>query len=218
MYLTTQKSNTTNFKPVPAGTYLGRLYKLVDIGTQQGEWQGKVTYQRKVIFHFELFGEDDFGNPLLRDDGKPFIITKYYNRTLNEKSTLRKHLQAWLKIDFDKLENPFKAEDLLGKFATVSVSQYEGKNGDMKSSIDSLSAVPAMVSKHGLPEGINEIFMFDLDKFDSEKFAKLSDGVKGMIQQSPEYRGLMQKPENKQEQSESKQEDFSDDMNDPIPF
>jgi hypothetical protein len=218
MFQINEKPKTSTFKIVPPGTHLGRLYKLVDIGTQQGEWKGVIKHQRKVIFHFELFGEDETGAPLTRDDGKPLIITKYYNNTFYKESTLRKHLQSWLKIDFDTLAEPFKAEDLLGKYAMVSVSQYKGKSGDMKASIDSLSAVPTMVSKHGLPEGVNELFMFNLDKFDSEKFNKLSEGVKGMIELSPEYRGLMQRSGNKQEQSESKQEDFSDDMNDDIPF
>ena len=79
MYLTTTASKTNSFKPVPPGTHLGRLYRIVDIGTQQGEYQGKITHARKIILHFELFGEDETGAPLTRDDGKPLIITKYYN-------------------------------------------------------------------------------------------------------------------------------------------
>ena len=214
MYLTTakSKSNAANFKPVAAGTHLGRLYRIVDIGTQQGEWQGKITHQRKIILYFELFGEDEQGQPLVRDDGKPLIITKYYNRSLNEKSTFRKHLQSWLKIDFDTVEG-FNVEDLLGKFAMVSVSQYKGKNGDMKASVDGLAAVPAMLSKHGMPEGVNPIFTFDLDKFDSEKYASLSEAIRNMISMSPEYRRLAGKEEKPQKESS-----FDKYENDDVPF
>ena len=205
------------FKTAPPGSHIGRLYKMVDIGTQQGEWQGKATYARKIIFYFELLGDDDSGQPLMTDDGKPLIVTKYYNASLSEKSTLRKHLQAWLNLDFNNMPSGFDATSLLGKYAMVNITNYT-KDGKTRSSIESLTAVPSVVVKHGLPEGINDLFMFDLEKFDSEKFNKLSDGVKGMIQQSPEYRGLVQKPENKQEQSENKKQDFSDDMDDDIPF
>lgn len=191
MYLTTVKSKDNNFKPVPAGTHLGRLYRIIDIGTQQGEWQGKITHQRKIILYFELFGEDETGAPLTRDDGKPLIITKYYNASLHEKSTLRKHLQTWLKIDFDQLEEPFSAKDLLGKFAMVSVSNYKSKNNELRAAVDSLAAVPAMLAKHGMPEGVNPLFMFDLEKFDSEKYASLSEGVRKMISLSPEYRKIV---------------------------
>lgn len=211
MYLTATKSESkqTAFKPVPAGTHLGRLYRLVDIGTQQGEWEGKITYQRKIIFYFELFGEDESGQPLVRDDGKPLIVTKYYNRSMHEKSTMRKHLQAWLKIDFDNLSEPFSMYDLLGKYAMVSVSNYKTKNNETKSSIDSLSAVPAMLAKHGMPEGVNDVLLFDLDKFDSDKFQKLTDGVRGLIEKSPEFRKVAQgKPAYVPDEE----------MNDDIPF
>lgn len=208
MLLSTKPSNQTReFKPVPAGSHLGRLYKIVDIGTQQGEWQGKATYSRKMIFYFELHGEDDKGQPLTNDDGKPLIVTKYYNASLSEKSTLRKHLQAWLNIDFNNMPQGFEVRSILGKFAMVNVINYS-KEGKQKSAIDGLTAVPAIVAKHGLPEGINDIFMFDLNKFDSAKFDSLSDGVKKIIMDSPEYRALAGKPE-------QPADDF---INDDVPF
>jgi hypothetical protein len=192
---TTQKFNSTReFKNPPAGSHLGRLYKIIDIGTQVGEWQGKATQARKMIFYFELHGEDDAGLPLLNDDGKPLICTKYYNVSLGEKSTLRKHLQSWLHLDFSSMPQGFQVESILGKFAMVNITSYQ-KDGKTKAYIEGLSAVPAIVVKHGLPEGINEVFMFDMNKFDSAKFDSLSDGVKKTIMDSPEYRKLSKQPE-----------------------
>ena len=141
--------------------------------------------------------------------GKPLIITKYYNRSLDERSTLSKHLQAWLK--FDPNVDPPRAQDLLGKFAMLSVSNYKTAKGETKASIDGLAAVPTLIAKHGLPEGVNELFLFDLDSFDSDKFSKLSEAVQNMIKQSPEYRALAQR-------SEPKQESPRDDFDQDIPF
>jgi hypothetical protein len=204
---TTQSNSTKEFKNAPAGSHLGRLYKIVDLGTQVGEWEGKATYARKMIFYFELHGEDDKGLPLVNDDGKPLIVTKYYNASLGEKATLRKHLQTWLNLDFSKMPEGFKVENILGKFAMINVTTYQ-KDGKTRASVEGLSAVPAIVVKHGLPEGFNEIFMFDLNKFDSAKFDSLSDSIKKMIMSSPEYRALTQQPESS-----------SDDLgNDDIPF
>ena len=204
---TTQSNSTKEFKNAPAGSHLGRLYKIVDLGTQVGEWEGKATYARKMIFYFELHGEDDKGIPLVNDDGKPLIVTKYYNASLGEKATLRKHLQTWLNLDFSKMPEGFKVENILGKFAMINVTTYQ-KDGKTRASVEGLSAVPAIVVKHGLPEGFNEIFMFDLNKFDSAKFDSLSDSIKKMIMSSPEYRALTQQPESS-----------SDDLgNDDIPF
>ena len=204
---TTNYSNSKEFKNSPPGSHLGRLYKIVDLGTQQGEWEGKATYARKMIFYFELHGEDDKGLPLVNDDGKPLIVTKYYNASLGEKATLRKHLQTWLNLDFSKMPEGFKVENILGKFAMINVTTYQ-KDGKTRASVEGLSAVPAIVVKHGLPEGVNEISIFDLNKFDSAKFDALSDGIKKMIMSSPEYRALTQQPESS-----------SDDLgNDDIPF
>ena len=204
---TTNTGGNKEFKNAPAGSHLGRLYKIVDLGTQQGEWEGKATYARKMIFYFELHGEDDKGQPLVNDDGKPLIVTKYYNASLGEKATLRKHLQTWLNLDFSKMPEGFKVENILGKFAMINVTTYQ-KDGKTRASVEGLSAVPAIVVKHGLPDGFNDISMFDLNKFDSAKFDSLSDGVKKMIVSSPEYRALTQK-------SEQPADDFS---NDSIPF
>ena len=204
---TTNYSNTKEFKNSPPGSHLGRLYKIVDLGTQQGEWEGKATYARKMIFYFELHGEDDKGQPLVNDDGKPLIVTKYYNASLGEKATLRKHLQTWLNLDFSKMPEGFKVENILGKFAMINVTTYQ-KDGKTRASVEGLSAVPAIVVKHGLPEGVNEISIFDLNKFDSAKFDALSDGIKKMIMSSPEYRALTQQPE-------SSSDDLGDDQ---IPF
>ena len=204
---TTNTGGNKEFKNAPAGSHLGRLYKIVDLGTQQGEWEGKATYARKMIFYFELHGEDDKGQPLVNDDGKPLIVTKYYNASLGEKATLRKHLQTWLNLDFSKMPEGFKVENILGKFAMINVTTYQ-KDGKTRASVEGLSAVPAIVQKHGLPEGINDISIFDLNKFDSAKFDLLSDSVKKMIVSSPEYRALTQK-------SEQASDDFS---NDDIPF
>ena len=200
-------SNSKEFKNSPPGSHLGRLYKIVDLGTQQGEWEGKATYARKMIFYFELHGEDDKGLPLVNDDGKPLIVTKYYNASLGEKATLRKHLQTWLNLDFSKMPEGFDLEKLLGKFAMINVTTYQ-KDGKTRASVEGLSAVPAIVVKHGLPEGFNEISMFTLNKFDNAKFESLSDGIKKMIMSSPEYRALTK-------QSEPVESDIS---NDDIPF
>lgn len=187
-------SGSKEFKNSPPGSHLGRLYKIVDLGTQQGEWEGKATYARKMIFYFELHGEDDKGQPLVNDDGKPLIVTKYYNASLGEKATLRKHLQTWLNLDFNKMPEGFDLEKILGKFAMINVTTYQ-KDGKTRASVEGLSAVPAIVVKHGLPDGFNEISMFSLNKFDSAKFDSLSDGIKRMIVSSPEYRALTKQPD-----------------------
>jgi hypothetical protein len=207
---TKQFSNEKKFKNAPAGSHLARLYKIVDVGSQHGEYQGKATFNRKIVFYFELHGDDATGQPLVNDDGKPLIITKYYNVTLGEKATLRRHLQSWLNLDFTAMPEGFKVESILGKFGMINVINYT-KDGETKTAIDGVTAVPAIVVKHGLPEGVNDLFIFDLNKFDSAKFDSLSDNVKKTIMDSPEYRAIFKQSDTKPAASN----EFGDD---DIPF
>jgi len=187
-------SGTTEFKIAPAGSYLARLYRIIDIGTQTTEWMGKKKMQRKIICMFELHGEDNDGNPLTMDDGKPLVVSKRYTLSLDEKATLLKDLQAWRGKDFTQEElDGFSLEVLLGKFCMVAIthSEYQDKT---YANISSISQVPAVLKKLGEPQGINEAMMFSMDPWDKEKFEKLSEGLQNLIKKSAEYRNTFDTP------------------------
>ena len=87
-----------NFKRVPQGVHIGRCYSLIDLGTQVSDGQYGLKEQHKIRIGWELFGEDEDGQPLTVDvDGKqmPMTISKSYTVSLHEKSNLRKELAAW---------------------------------------------------------------------------------------------------------------------------
>lgn len=180
----TGNTSTKEFKLPPAGLHLARLYRIVDLGTQKVEWQGAVKMQHKLMFTFELLGDDD----LKMDDGKPLIISKRYTMSLGEQSTLRKDLEAWRghKMTPEELK-AFDLTQLLGKFAmaNVTLSERDGKN---YANLAGLTQVPKAMQANA-PQGVNELLIFDLANFDQTKFDSLSDGIKKIIEQSAEYRG-----------------------------
>ena len=49
------------FRKVMPGNYLGRLFSIIDLGTQTTEWQGQKKQMHKVMVTFELHGEDSNG-------------------------------------------------------------------------------------------------------------------------------------------------------------
>ena len=209
----TKAPGQKEFEAAPAGLHLGRLYQILHVGTSQSEWQGEIKMENKIIFQFELHGEDDSGKPLVASNGKPYVVNKYYNLTMHEKSKLRAHLTSWLKINFDELaknKEAFNFKKLLGQFAMVNVVLTSSG----KTSIDSLLPVPAVYLKAGLPEGVNEVFMFEVLNFDQEKFEKLSQGRKEMVLKSFEYRSIQEGKKPKQADP-VESDDFS---NDSIPF
>ena len=193
MIIAKQSSNSTSdFKLPPAGSFLARLYRIIDIGTQTTEWMGKKKMQRKIIAMFELHGEDNDGQPLQTAEGKPLIVSKRYTLSLDEKATLRKDLEAWRGKAFTQEElDGFNLEVLLGKCCMVNIthSSYEGKE---YANISGISQVPAALKKLGEPVGVNELLIFTLDPFDQSKFEKLSEGMQGVIKKSAEYRNTFE--------------------------
>jgi hypothetical protein len=176
---------------VPEGNHLARCYRIVDIGTQKTVWKGEEKAQKKVMLFWELHGEDSSGKPLVTSDGRPLVTSKKFTPSLNEKATLRKFLSGWRGKQFthEELEG-FSLPDVLDKWCMMTITHTKDQNDPTKvyANIESLSSVPSVIRKAGLPEGINPVGSFDIDEPDMEIFAQLTDYMKGVITSSPEWR------------------------------
>lgn len=176
-----------SFIDVPPGIHLARCYRLVDLGTQKSEFQGKVKYLEKVMMQFEIHGEDDQGNPLVTQDGRPLSIAKSFTVTLADKSTLRKDLQTWRGREFTAEElRGFELKNVLGKWCMITVTQTES-NGKIYTNIASISPVASKIKQSGMPEGINELKIFEISDPDMELFDSFSENLKNKIKSSPEW-------------------------------
>jgi hypothetical protein len=214
MIITGSNSDRKQFQIAPAGTHLARLYRIIDLGTQMREYEGKVTMSRKAKFFFELHGEDVYNKPLLTADGKPLIQSREYTVSLNEKANLRRDLEAWRGKAFTEEElKGFDISNILGHFCMVNISHRQ--KGDMTyADLKGISSVPNIYKKQGLPEGINTTMLFSLDKFDETMFDSLSENIKETIKKSPEYRSIGEQSKAYQEASGGSVADMDND----IPF
>ena len=182
------ESKGSSFKPVPAGMHLGRCYRIVDIGTQKTEFKGQVKMLHKVMLGWELFGEDELGDKLVMDDGKPLSLHKSYTMSWADKATLRIHLQAWRGKPFTPEEmRRFDLKNILGAYCMLNVIQEPGQDGSLYSKITSISPVPRQIKELGLPAAVNKPQLFNIAEPDMELFASLSENTKMKIQQSPEW-------------------------------
>ncbi len=182
-----------DFKRVPPGTHLARCYRVIDLGTQETSWQGQIKTMRKMQLSWELFGEDEEGNPLQTEDGMPLVISKRYTSSLGEKANLRKDLESWRGKPFmsDELKG-FDVQTLLDKWCMLSVIHNED-NGKTYANVTGIVPVPKAL-KGTLPKGVHEIEAFDVDNPDMELFdtfhAKLQETIKSSEQwRSREYGG-----------------------------
>lgn len=197
---------TKEFKIAPAGNHLARLYSCIDLGHQSVIWNGDTKIMHKVVLTWELHGEDDNGEKLQTEDGKPLIVSKRYTVSLGDQSTLRKDLESWSgkKMTAEDRKN-FDMKNLLGKFCMLSVVHSEdGKYAN----VSTISAVPTAL-RNSLPEAINPVTHFWLQEFDQAKYDALPKYYKEKIAESSEWRGKQKR----------EQEDATNPMpDDDIPF
>lgn len=213
-FVASDAGGSGNFKRVPAGVFIGRCYSLIDLGTQHTEGQYGAKMQHKIRIGWELFGEDEQGQPLtIEVDGKdmPMTISKSYTVSLHEKASLRKDLAAWRGKDFSEDEaKAFDVSKLLGAYCMVNVTTSE-TNGKTYSNVAGLTPLPGAL-RNAKPAGVHEFVKFDLDDPDMEVFASFHEKLQEAIKRSPEW---VQKMGGKARHQAPTMEE--EDM-DPIPF
>lgn len=173
-----------DFEQPPVGTHVARCIKIIDIGTQRGEYQGKATIRRQCIIGWELptelMTDGDFA-------GKPFTVSRFYTCSLGEKANLRRDLESWRGKAFTEEElNGFEAKNILGKPCLLGLTP----NDKNKVRVTGVMALPKGTE---VPPQINQsvFFSLELEEFDKAVFDSLSDGYKKLITVSPEYQELM---------------------------
>lgn len=178
-----------DFKKVPPGAYIGRCYSLIDLGTQLSTGQYGEKMQHKIRIAWELFGEDENGQPLtMLVDGKemPMTISKSYTMSLHEKSALRKDLAAWRGKDFtDEEAKGFDVSKLIGAYCMVNATTSE-TNGKTYTNVAGLTPLPGAL-KNAKPAPVHANLMFDLDNPDMAVFNGFHEKLQEAIKRSPEW-------------------------------
>lgn len=178
-----------DFKKVPQGVHMGRCYSLIDLGTQLVKSQHGDKMMHKIRIAWELFGEDEAGNPLTVEfEGKvmPMTISKSYTLSLSEKANLRKDLQAWRGRDFTEEEaKGFDITKLLGVYCMVNVTHSE-TNGKTYANVSGLTPIPSAL-KNAKPDAVHSNIIFNLDEPDWEVFASFHEKLQDAIKSSPEF-------------------------------
>lgn len=163
------------FQQAPIGNHVARCIRLTDLGTQHGEYQGKPNVRNQVLVTWELCEEK-------MDDGKPFIVSHFYTNSLNEKATLRAHLEAWRGRAFSQEElKKFDLASILGAPAMVNVIH----NDQGKARVSAVAKLPKNMKA---PEPSNKPSAFWIDEWDQAAFDAMSKGIKAIIELSDEFK------------------------------
>ena len=119
------------FTPAPAGQYAVVCCDVADLGLQKTQFGLK----DQVRIYWML---DE-----VMEDGRPYLITRTYTASLNEKSNLRKDLETWRGVPFKEEElKGFDLEKLIGVPAFVQIAHRTSEKGNVYANIQTLLKLP----------------------------------------------------------------------------
>jgi hypothetical protein len=142
----------------PAGNHPAHLVAIVDLGTHDGDYQGKAKEDRKLFFAWELSGE-------MKPDGTPFLIGREYNVIVDddgsflfsEKSNVRLMMESWR----GKKYQPGEVIDpmaLLGRACLVNV----GHKANGEKTYANLAGVSGLPKGMIVPAKHNELLAYHI--------------------------------------------------------
>jgi hypothetical protein len=181
------KGSGADYSPMDSGVYVARCFAMLQLGTLEETINGEKKSLHKVRLSFEF--------PLEKkafkagEEEKPFVLSKEYTLSFNEKATLRIHLSQWRGKAFtDEEAARFDITKLLGVPCTINVIHKVGKsNGKTYAEIGSISPV---MKGTVCPEQINPTQLLSYDNFDWELFESLPSFLKDKIITTPEFKLL----------------------------
>jgi hypothetical protein len=204
--------NTTVRTPAPSGTHMGRCYGVIDLGTHINPQHGSKA--RKILLQWELPTETHVFDE--KKGAEPFVVSRQFSLSLNEKGALRPFLTAWRGRDFTPEElNKFDISKLGGLPCLVTV--IHKRDGDkVYANVSQVAALPKAMGE--CPPSHNKLTILSLDEdYDARVFEALPDWIKKKIQESPEYKSLSGERDFSQT-GDSGQSYHADMDNDDVPF
>lgn len=172
-----------DFEPVPAGVYLARCYKMVDVGTQQVQFQNKAPQPtRQVYIWWEILKDDDGQDVRMGDGETPFSIFKSYTLSMHKKANLRADLENWRgELFTDQEADNFEITNLLDKYCKLQV--VHRKSGER-----TYANVASIMTSKQYDIGVNEDSSFSIEDPDMEMFNAFPDWIKDKIRAAAEWK------------------------------
>lgn len=122
------KDNRKEFTPAPEGLHQGVCVDVIDLGMTQTPWGEK----QKVELRWQI----DTLNP---ETAKRFLVMQRYTLSLNEKATLRHHLEAWRGKKFTNEELAgFDLEKLVGANCQIQIVHNLSDQGRVFANVQAL--------------------------------------------------------------------------------
>lgn len=186
------------------GVYTAVSSAIIDLGLQRNEQFGKT--QRKFMMIWTIIGEEIEIN----GEKQPRTISKEYSFSLNEKSTLKKDLQAWRGKPFSEEElQGFNILTVLNKACQLQII-LEEKNNKKYNNIAGIMSLP----KGSSVQTLNNTYYFDMEEAETwENFIRIPNWIQEKMKKAEnlestgfdkyikEYEEMMKEQESNQEEN-----------------
>lgn len=135
------RDSRREFTPAPEGLHQGVCCDVVDLGLQETPWGQKE--QIRIVWAIDAQDEQ----------GRMILVVKKYTLSLNEKATLRHHLEAWRgrKFTGEELQG-FDLEKLIGANCQVQVVHNLGDDGRTYGNVQAVVPIGKGMTKLRPPE------------------------------------------------------------------
>lgn len=205
--------NNIEFELCPKGTHIARVFKILNIGTIETEWQGKVKDTKKIRIYFELPTEE---KKYTDKDGKEIVdihtISAEYTLSMGDRANLRKVVEGIIGTSLtDEEAYNFDVESLLGMTCLITINHEKSKDGQREYAV--IAGTAGLVKGMTAPEPVKEAQILDVRNITEQQLSELHEKIQEKIKSSREWQ-----ERTKVESNEIK--GFEDDVINPadIPF
>lgn len=184
---TIPKPDDKQFELVPEGNHIAVCYRVIDLGTQHGEYKGKAKVQRKILISWELPDEK-------MADGRPFTIGQKFTWSMSEMANLRQVLESWRGkafVEADFGPGGFDIANIIGVGCMLNVV-HAHNNGKTYANIKSVAKLPKGMAAPG-PSNPRNLVWLTREDFIQENYDSLTDGLKAMIAPTQEFKALFER-------------------------
>lgn len=189
----------SRFENAPAGAYVARCYRVIDLGTQTFAVKGETKRAHQVLISWEL------GKAMA--DGKPYTIGEKYTLSLNEKAKLSAVLEGWRGRKFTEVERAgFDLKNILGKVCFLNVVHVQ-RGEKTYANVASVMPLPDGVPS---PTPVNEVVFYSIEEHHTNIPDGLGNHYTEMIKKSPEYQ--------RSSSAAAQSSEVMGDLDDEIPF
>ena len=172
---------------IPADNYIARCYQMIEIGTVKESFQGETKTMTKVRIGWEL---PELKKVFNEEKGEqPYVISKEYTLSMNEKANLRKMLESWRGVGFSDADAAkFDITKLIGAPCMLNITHKPSKDGSK--TYEEISSVSRLHKSVTCPPQINESFVLSYDDWSWDKFNSLPQFIREKMQTSQQYNEL----------------------------